>query len=268
MDLIESLFGRPKCLLGVIHLLPLPGSPRWTGSMGGVADRALADAEALEASGFDGIVIENFGDAPFSRGFAGAGAVAGLAAVGARVADATRLPLGVNVLRNDAESAVSVAAAIGARFIRVNVHVGAAATDQGIVQGDARSTMRAIRDQSPGLAVFADVLVKHARPLGETDPGRVAADTAQRGLAHALIVTGEATGAPAPLDRVVAVRTAVPTVPVLVGSGVTPATARAVLEACDGIIVGSALMAGGKAGGPIDRERAALLAREARPRRD
>lgn len=263
-----GLFGRSKCLVGVVHVLPLPGSPGWGGAMADVVGRALNDASALERAGFDAVIVENFGDAPFSRGFAGRGAVAGLAAVAARIADRVRLPIGVNVLRSDAESAVAVAAAVGGAFIRVNVHVGAAVTDQGVVQGGSFRTMRAIRDVAPGLLVLADVLVKHAQPLGETDPGRIAKDTVERGLAHALIVTGEATGEPAALTRVAAVRAAVPGVPVLVGSGVTAQTVRGVLEASDGVIVGSAVMHGGRAGGPIDPERALSFIEAARSGRN
>jgi len=266
VETIRRLFGSAKALIGVVHLLPLPGSPGGGGDITAVTKRAVADSAALRDAGFDGIILENYGDAPYARGFAGRGAVAGLAAAGNAVVAEVPVPLGVNVLRNDAVSAVSVAAAIGARFIRVNVHVGAAVTDQGIVQGDAMETMRAIRDQAPGLDVFADVFVKHAAPLGGISLERAARDTFERGLASALIVTGEATGSPACLDEVSRVKAAVPETPVLVGSGVTPATALAVLDVADGIIAGSSIMAGGKAGGPIDPGRALALARSLRCR--
>jgi membrane complex biogenesis BtpA family protein len=264
VEIMKRLFGSTKALIGVVHLLPLPGSPGWGSDIQAVLERATADAAALRDAGFDGAVLENYGDVPYARGFAGRGAVAGLAAVGSAVARAVSLPLGVNVLRNDAVSAVSVAAAIGARFIRVNVHVGAAVTDQGIVQGDAMETMRAIRDQAPGLEVFADVFVKHAAPLGGISIERAARDAYERGLASALIVTGEATGLPTSLDDVSRVKEAVPEAPVLVGSGVTPDTAPGVLAVADGIIAGSSVMVGGRAGGPIDPQRALALARSLR----
>jgi membrane complex biogenesis BtpA family protein len=263
MELIERTFGRRACLIAVSHLLPLPGSPRWGGDMAAVAGRALADAAAVVSAGFDGLVLENYGDVPFARGFAGRGAVAGLAAVGARVAEAVRIPMGVNVLRNDARSAVAVAAAIGARFIRVNVHVGASVTDQGIVQGEAFRTLNAIREMAPGLLVFADVFVKHASPLGDATVEEAARDTVLRGLAHALIVTGRATGSPPAAEDAARVKAAVPEVPVLVGSGVTAETAARVLQSADGIIVGSAIMTGGRAGGPIDPARARTFVEDA-----
>ncbi len=264
MSIIERLFSRERVLIGVVHVAPLPGSPRWSGDMRTVVERALADAAAYESAGFDAVILENYGDAPFAREFAGRGAVAGLAAVASRVADRTTLPLGVNVLRNDALSAVAVAASVGACFIRVNVHTGAAVTDQGIIQGDARSTLLAVRDCAPGLAVFADVCVKHASPLGSTTLEREAADAVERGGASALIVTGEATGEQASLEDVSRIRAALPDVPVFVGSGATTETIPGILEAASGIIVGSAAMAGGHAGGPVDADRARALVQTAR----
>jgi membrane complex biogenesis BtpA family protein len=263
VEILESIFGREKCLIGVVHLLPLAGSPLWGGDAGAVAEQALADAVAIENAGFDGIILENFGDAPFARDFAGRGAVAGLAAVGARVAERVALPLGVNVLRNDARSAVAVAAAIGGRFIRVNVHVGALVTDQGIIQGDAMATMKDIREMAPGLPVFADVFVKHAVPLGEGDIGRSARETVERGLASALIVTGDATGSPASMDDLSLVKDAVRGTPVLVGSGVTAESVRAILDVADGVIVGSAIMKGGRPARPIDPAEAVRFAEAA-----
>ena len=233
--------------------------------MPAVVRRALDDATAIESAGFDGIILENFGDAPFSRSFAGRGAVAAMAAIGAIVSENTSVPLGINVLRSDALSAVSVAAAVGARFIRVNVHVGAAATDQGIIQGNARETLLAIREQAPGLRVFADVFVKHAKPLSSDSIEQSASELVERGRAAALIVTGSMTGSPGSPEELARVRAAVPGTPVLVGSGVTSATTAETLTRCDGVIVGSDIMEGGTAARPIDPERAAAFVRAARP---
>ena len=265
MGALEEVFGRPKSLIGVVHLEPLPGSSGWDGDMPRVVGRALDDAAALEAAGFDGIILENFGDAPFSRGFAGRGAVAAMAAIGSLVQEKTSRPLGINVLRSDALSAVAVAAAVGARFIRVNVHIGAAATDQGIIQGDARETLLSIRNISPGLKVFADVFVKHAKPLGSDSIEQAAAELVERGKAAALIVTGDMTGSPGSPEELARVRAAVPGTPVVVGSGVTAETVADVLGRCDAVIIGSYVMEGGRAANAIDPARAAAFVRAARP---
>lgn len=236
--------------------------------MEAVVRRAMSDAAAIRDGGFDGLILENFGDAPYARGFAGRGAVAGLAAVAARVVDAVPIPVGINVLRNDAPSAVAVAAAVGARFIRVNVHVGAAVADQGIVQGNAMQTMRAIREMAPELAVFADVFVKHASPLGGVGLEQCARDAVERGLASALIVTGEATGSPTSFQDVERVKAALPDIPVFVGSGVTAESIGAVFAVADGAIVGSAIMESGRAGGAVEGERVAAIVGACRAGRD
>ena len=264
MTAIESIFGRTPCLIGVVHLPALPGSPRWSGDMAPVIERAVRDARALESAGFDGVILENFGDSPFSRGFAGRGAVAGLAVAAAAAGREVALPLGINVLRNDAQSAVAVAAATGARFIRVNVHMGAAATDQGIIQGDARETLQAARESAPGLAIFADVFVKHARPLGNAGIEQAARELVERGSAAAVIVSGDATGAPVSVEEMARVRASIAGTPVIAGSGVTAGSVAGVLQSCDGIIVGSHIMEGGAAAHPIDRKRATDFVKAAR----
>src|SRR4030095_12682540 len=122
---LAALVGGARGVIGRVHLPPLPGSPRWGGSMEGVISAALRDAEALAAGGVGAPLVENFGDAPCTGGRVGAETVAAMAAAAREVAHAAGLPLGINVLRSDGVSALAVALAAGARFIRGNVHVGA-----------------------------------------------------------------------------------------------------------------------------------------------
>jgi membrane complex biogenesis BtpA family protein len=109
------------------------------------------------------------------------------------------------------------------------------------------------------VALFADVWVKHASPFPGAELPQAAEDTFRRGLADALIVSGSGTGKPADLSRVEQVKRAVPEAPVLIGSGITPESARAALAVADGAIVGSALEREGRAGAGVDPERAAAL---------
>src|SRR6185503_19197615 len=161
------------------------------------------------------LLIENFHDAPFTGGRVDAATVAAMAAVARRIADAVPLPLGINVLRSDGRSALAVAVAAGARFIRVNVHVGATLTDQGVIQGDAHALLRERR--------------KHGAPLADIPLEQEARDCVERGLADGLIVSGAATGEPTAPGDLKRVRDSVPEIPLLVGSGATPASARELL---------------------------------------
>ncbi len=246
-----------KPILGVVHLKPLPGSPRFAGqSERRIIDAALADAKALLDAGFDGYVIENFGDVPFYPRAVPPSVVSWMTRVACELPRDSALVV-VNVLRNDAAAALAIASAAGLHAIRINVHCGAMVTDQGIVEGHAAETLRLRRDIAPEVAILADVDVKHAVPLGRGFSLEEAArDTAYRGLADGLIVTGRATGAAAAMPDLEVVRAAVPDRPMLVGSGVATKTAKAWLEVADGLIVGTALKKDGHVEEPVDKERA------------
>ena len=165
-------------LIGVIHLQPLPGSARHTLSMQEIIHRALVDARALREAGFDAAFIENYGDAPFTAGSLPPASVAAMTVAAHAVREETGLRIGINALRNDARAALGIAAATGAGFIRVNVHIGAYATDQGIIEGRAHETLQYRKQLGSRIAIFADVAVKHARPISEPDIARAAKDTA------------------------------------------------------------------------------------------
>jgi membrane complex biogenesis BtpA family protein len=256
-----------RTIIGMVHLRPLPGSPRWDGSMGGTVAAALADARALVDGGVDALLVENFGDAPFTAGRVEPATVAAMAAVAAEIRRAfPHTPLGVNVLKNDARSALAVAAAVGGEFIRVNVHAGAVLADQGVVHSDAYGTLRDRRLLGADVSIFADVGGKHAVPLAPIEIEQTARDLVHRGLADALVVSGPATGQPTPLAEVKRVRDAVPDVPLLIGSGVTAETAAELLSLAAGLIVGTSVKHGGDVRQPVDRARVETLVAAARGR--
>ncbi len=247
-------------LVGVIHLRPLPGSPGHEGDLAQIASSAARDANTLADAGFEAIVVENYGDAPFMPGQVPPITVASMTrcALAVRVA-APMLALGINVLRNDPEAALAVAASTAASFVRINVHIGARLTDQGVVQGMAHQTLRTRRELGLGsVKLFCDVDVKHSAPLAPRPLQEEAHDLAERGLADAVLVTGSGTGRSVALPDLDEVLRAVH-VPVLVASGVTEATLPQVRRA-HGVIVGSCLRVGGKAGGPIDSDLAKRFA--------
>jgi membrane complex biogenesis BtpA family protein len=168
------------------------------------------------------------------------------------------------VLRNDSKSAIAIAAVTGASFIRVNVHTGAMVTDQGIVEGSAHDTLRYRREIGGDVKLLADVLVKHAAPLGGLSIERAATDAAYRGLADAVIVTGAGTGEPTEMEDVIRAREAVPDYPVLVGSGVHEGNVAKLLSVADGVIIGTSLKEGGVASNPVDETKVANLVALAR----
>ena len=258
-------FGRT--VIGMVHLIPLPGSPRWAGSMRDVLAAALVDAGALIDGGAEALLVENFGDAPFTPGRVEPATVAAMSVVAAEVRrefPGTRL--GLNVLKNDARAALGVAAAVGAEFIRVNVHSAALLANQAVVQSAAYATLRDPRLLGVDVAILADVGGKHAVPLAPVETEQMARDLVHRGLADALVVSGAATGQATPLGEVKRVRSAVPDVPLLIGSGVTAETAAELLSVADGLIVGTSVKRDGDVRQPVDRARVEKLVAAARRR--
>lgn len=263
MSDIRLIPGLPlQPVIGMVHLGPLVGAPRHNGSLQQVRDRAVSDAEALAQGGVDAIMIENFGDAPFYPGPAPPETIAQMAAIATAVSSAVDLPLGINVLRNDGVGALAVALACGAVMVRINVLVGARVTDQGLIEGRAHEVMRMRARLAPGIAVLADVDVKHSAPLAPRALADEVADLVGRGGPDAVIVSGSRTGQPTSPDDVTRVR-ALCAIPVLVGSGVHTAQAAALRDAADGFIVGTAFQRDGR----VDADSVASLTKMLRARR-
>lgn len=264
-------------LIGVIHLPPLGGSPGAEGLSTAEAMQraglvAVREATQLQRAGFEAILIENFGDAPFFKASVPAETVASMAIIAAAVREAARIPLGINVLRNAASEALAIAAASGAEFIRVNVLAGVAATDQGWVEGNAALLLRDRARLGVDVRILADVHVKHARTLSSDDPVHSAEDTLARAGADGLIVSGAGTGKPTDPARLEAVAQIARGhgAPVFVGSGATPHALEGIRRVGAGAIVSSTLRKGGRAGAPLDaaRIRAFMQAwRKAKPSR-
>lgn len=265
---LEAIFGRADgVLIGMVHLLPLPGSPDYDGSgMGPIVARALADADAYMAAGFDGLIIENHGDIPFRKPERiGPETAACMAVVGERVRGVAGLPFGINVLANAAIPALAIAAAAGAAFVRVNQWANAYVANEGLIEGDAAEALRyraAIGARH--VRVFADAHVKHGahaivadRPLAELvrDVEFFSAD--------AVIATGQRTGHQADIGYIRQIREATG-LPVLVGSGVTTEKVAEILAVVNGVIVGSALKHDGVWWNAVDRDKAKAFARTVR----
>jgi membrane complex biogenesis BtpA family protein len=262
---MKTLFKKhPKILIGVVHLQPLPGSPRWRGDVDPIIEFAVNDARAYERGGAHALFVENFGDVPFTKGCVAPETIAAMAAAGRAIRQAVKLPIGFNVLRNDARAALALCAVCGGAFVRINVHTGAMLTDQGLIEGNAYDTLRYRQRVCPQAQIFADVHVKHAVPLGNWTIEDAARDTVERGLANALIVSGAGTGLQADLADVERVRRTCPGTKILLGSGVTLENLPDFLPVADGFIVGSSLKLNGRLANPVDPKRVAALVRALR----
>jgi len=243
-----------RCVLvGMVHLLPLPGSPRWAGSVSAIIDAARRDTEALAEGGCDAVLVENMWDVPYLRGAVGPETIASMAVVTAAVGE-FGLPVGVQVLAGANHAALAVAVASGATFIRAEAFAYAHVADEGIIEATAGPLLRARAACGANVAIWADVQKKHAAHAltGDLDLAELARGHAFCG-ADALIVTGSATGRPTDTDDIILAQEA--DLPVAVGSGVTPADAGQLAQLADALIVGSALKVDGRWQNPVDVDR-------------
>lgn len=251
MDL-NQIFKTSHPIIGVVHLLPLPTSPRWNGSLRAVIDRAEQEAVALASGGVDGLIVENFFDAPFTKDCVDPAVISAMSLIVQRLMQLVTLPIGINVLRNDARGAMAIATCVEAQFIRVNVLTGVMATDQGLIEGQAHQLLRYRRELGSDIKILADVLVKHARPLGSPNLTTAVQETIERGLADAVILSGWATGSPPSLEDLELARAAANETPVFIGSGASWENIPNLIQAADGVIVSSSLKRKGKIENPID----------------
>lgn len=247
-------------IIGMVHLLPLPGSPGFAGNLEAIRFRALRDADALVTAGVDGLIVENLGDTPYHPGRVPPATVAYMTVLTHEIRQGLDVPVGVNVLRNDGVSALGAAHAAGAQFVRVNVLTGARVTDQGVLQGIAHELLRERqRLGATHIRILADVAVKHSTPLGDADARQEVGDAVQRGGADGIIVSGSGTGGPVDRERLRVARQVAGRAPVFVGSGVTADSVADLLEEADGVIVGSWLKMEGLVTKPVDPQRVRAL---------
>lgn len=264
-DEISRLFGRRGALIGMLHLAPLPGSPRYepADGMAAVLRQALAEARLLEDGGFDGVIIENGWDIPFVKpDEVGPETAAALSVVADRVGQAIDLPIGINCLANAVHVSIAVAAATGAAFVRANQWANAYIANEGLIEGRAGAVTRYRRAIGANrVTVWADVQVKLGSHSVTAD--RSLAEQARDAAwfdADALIVTGSRLADPPAQHDLLAVRAATG-LSVVAGSGVRSDNLGAILEHADAVIVGSALKEGDVWHGAMSKDAVLELAR-------
>lgn len=261
LRIIDWLFGVPRALIGVVHLHALPGTPGSSQAIDVITSIAVDEARIYRDAGFHGILIENTHDRPYLKANVGPEIPAAMAVIGAEVRQAVALPLGIQVLAGANPTALAVALAAGASFVRVEGFVFAHVADEGLIESSAGALLRYRRSIGAGhIRVFADVKKKHSAHAITSDVDIVeTAQAAEFFLTDGVIVSGTSTGQPADPDEVQSVGGAV-SVATLVGSGIT---AENILHypAADAFIVGSSVKKDGLWSNPMDLDRTRALVR-------
>lgn len=244
MSLFKDMFGVEKPILGMVHLLALPGSPAYEGSMSKIYDQALEEALDLQKGGVHALIIENAGDTPFLPTLE-TEQVAALAALAAFIRQRTKLPLGVDAVFSDYKASLACAVTAGGSFVRIPAFVDRLDTFSGVLEPAAAWAIRYRRKlDAENIKIFADIQVKYTRRIVPAPLEESAVHAASAG-ADALIVTGTHSGSATPLEAIRAAKKSV-TLPILVGSGLNAENIKEQLGLAEGAIVGTHLKTQGK----------------------
>ncbi len=250
---LQKVFGTRKPIIGMVHLAPLPGSPRHDDmTMEEITELALQDAHLLKQAGINGAIIENFGDVMFYKRVP-AETISAMTFVATNIArEVPGLVLGICVLQSDAIAGMAIANIVGGKFIRVPYYTETYVVDAGLMDSIAAETLRYRKFLNADVKIFADVHIKHGYPLSQRPIGQAARDTEHRGLADAILVTGIATGAETKVDDVKEVKEAVDYTPVFVASGVDEMNLPLYKDIADGVILGTRIKGDNDTEAPID----------------
>jgi len=243
---MNNFFKGRKTIIGMIHVEPLPGTPKYKGCINSIIEKAKEEALIYKEAGIDALAIENMHDIPYLNRNVGPEIVAAMAVTGYEVKKATGLPCGIQILAGANKEALAVALASGMDFIRAEGFVFAHVSDEGIMDGCAGELMRYRKEVGgDGILVFTDIKKKHSSHAITSDVTiEETAHAAEFFLSDGVIVTGVKTGDPADMEEIKKVKSSVH-IPVLVGSGVTLENVGDYISIADGLIVGSYFKYGG-----------------------
>jgi membrane complex biogenesis BtpA family protein len=204
-----------------------------------IAENAATDARLLADAGFSHVMVQDASDMPQPT-LAATPTVAALSVVGARVAAAVTIPVGVVVGHNDGPASVAIAHAIGARFVRVKVLTGVSAGPDGFIEGCAYQVAQMKRLLGSEVEIWADAHEATSVSLSG-DLAWAAAEAVSFGGADTVIVTRDS-GVSDALTAISGLRGVLPDgTPLVIGGRVTLATLAETVRGSDGAIIGSAL---------------------------
>ena len=242
-------------IIGVVHLKALPGSPLYANNLDQIYEYALKDAETLVKGGVDSIIIENFGDNPFVKDSISKLTLAHFVNIVSEVTRNIDSTVGINVLRNDGEAALSIADATGASFVRINILSGTMYTDQGIIEGKAHEILKLKHSLDNEIEIYSDVFVKHAVPPPGYTIENQTEELLYRAGADKIIITGDGTGKEIDYDELKKLREIVPIGKLVIGSGVNELNIKEYQGIADILIIGTSFKINQNVSKAVDKRR-------------
>lgn len=229
----------PK-IIAALHLPPFPASGHpYRKSMQEMRDFALRNTELAVKAGIRALALQDLGDHPVSRPIP-PHVIAGMAVIGSHIRDEfPALELGVSLLGHGAREPIAIAQAIGAKFVRLKVYVGAMVKAEGLLEGCAAEALQ-YRQQigAEDIAIFADVYDRTGEPLGRQPLLEEVRQASVFGRADALVLTGKTFTET--LAMISEISNSDVKTPILIGGGVNADNVKQALRVAEGVILSSA----------------------------
>jgi hypothetical protein len=242
---MKNEFFNKKKVIGMVHLLPLPGNPAYQGNNEEIESRAISDARTLIEGGVDAIAVENFSDWPQYSTEVPLEAYSLMLNIATKIKSFCKLPLGINIEMNAYVQEWAMAYAIGAEFIRVEAFVDNRAGSFGYIEACSTPLSKIMKDYPAKTMIFADVHTAETYgcpnvPINEAAQNAIGHD------AHAIIVTENDDSKKITVENVKSMRETIGDFPIIVGAGVKPENVTGYLQYADAVIVGRGFKKEGK----------------------
>ncbi len=227
-------------VIGMIHTLASPGTPKYGGSVDQIIETALKEASIYKKAGIDALGLENMHDIPYLKAGVGPEVTATMAQVASVVKKETGLTCGIQILAAANKEALAVALSANLDFIRVEGFVFGHVADEGIIESCAGELLRYRKIiGADNISIFTDIKKKHSSHAITADVDIAeTAHAAEFFMSDGLIITGPSTGTITDVAEIESVKKSCKC-PVLVGSGVNIDNIESYVKSCDGMIVGS-----------------------------
>lgn len=228
-----------KSLSAMIALRALPGAPQYVSDKF-VIDAAIKDLQIYKEAGVDSVMLENDFDVPYIKPPLPKEAVILYTKIAKMVRKEFKGPIGIQVMEGAHLTALDIAKKVDLDFLRVEAFVFAHVGGAGIIEGCAGELIRKRKELgAEHIKVFTDVKKKHCSHALTMDL-EIEDEVKQADffMSDGIVITSKFSGEEPKKDDFVRVRK-VTSLPIIVGSGMTPENIKYFMSLADVFIVGT-----------------------------
>lgn len=256
MSFISKIFKKEKPVIGMVHLLPLIGTPYYnsknTPSM--IEEAAVREAEKLKKAGFDGFLFANEGDRPYLEGV-GPEIVSLYSRIVTTISKEFDLPYGLGVLM-DPFATLAMGKTLDASFVRMYL-TGVFAGTFGLQTMSPGKVMHYRKSiNAMDLPIFCNVTPHAGVSLDTRDLNEIVDSIIWMLEPEVILVPGPRAGLPPKISTVGMLKEKYPNQEIIISSGISIDNVKDILSVSDGVIIGTSLKKDNILWNEIDEDKA------------